>query len=145
MAQGGQKGCKRFNPCFIGLASATPPCVHNFSGILRFQSLFYWISLCDHQARVTALTGKTGFNPCFIGLASATIYIYIYISSAVLFQSLFYWISLCDFYRHWGRYNAERFQSLFYWISLCDAIPFPHIIHGIFSFNPCFIGLASAT
>ena len=36
-----------FNPCFIGLASATVEDV--FDGIegAVFQSLFYWISLCN--------------------------------------------------------------------------------------------------
>jgi len=37
-----------------------------------FQSLFYWISLCD-QSHTSFFEGDGAcFNPCFIGLASAT-------------------------------------------------------------------------
>ncbi len=36
-----------FNPCFIGLASATKFAQKIAGGSFVFQSLFYWISLCD--------------------------------------------------------------------------------------------------
>jgi len=86
-----------FNPCFIGLASATKKVeMFNRLQLLLFQSLFYWISLCDYHSKYIRLPNT-------------------------LFQSLFYWISLCDI----GIDSKEEafkgmFQSLFYWISLCD-------------------------
>ena len=111
-----------FNPCFIGLASATHDnrrVVCWLYGVsilvlldqpLRpaefvdcrchqfvFQSLFYWISLCDGIPWNSTRLGSVCFNPCFIGLASAT-------------------------------------RSY-------DGI----IWRWFLSFNPCFIGLASAT
>ena len=61
-----------FNPCFIGLASATPIPSHAGAKEVEFQSLFYWISLCNNLGDVSEVTADLSFNPCFIGLASAT-------------------------------------------------------------------------
>jgi len=62
----------RFNPCFIGLASATLGKTRVTVEVEEFQSLFYWISLCDILERSGSMEGLICFNPCFIGLASAT-------------------------------------------------------------------------
>jgi len=60
-----------FNPCFIGLASATCTRAALYNVYALFQSLFYWISLCDR------------------------LFLFVHFPLS-LFQSLFYWISLCD-------------------------------------------------
>ena len=87
---------------------------------MKFQSLFYWISLCND-------------------------YVYEEKRKMTEFQSLFYWISLCNQQEAVGSDTDSTFQSLFYWISLCNTIA--ELVAEILStsFNPCFIGLASAT
>ena len=86
-----------FNPCFIGLASAT------LNGA----------EMKDNEV---------GFNPCFIGLASATKHGTPKDIHLLGFQSLFYWISLCNRNCKLIGYVCEEwFQSLFYWISLCNS------------------------
>jgi len=62
-----------FNPCFIGLASATLIAIYNHFFVYVFQSLFYWISLCDLPISKYWIRERVSFNPCFIGLASATV------------------------------------------------------------------------
>jgi len=84
-----------FNPCFIGLASATGICKDWTEQTFKFQSLFYWISLCDEIKEISKAR-KARFNPCFIGLASATDGVFVGEDMEYEFQSLFYWISLCD-------------------------------------------------
>ena len=136
-----------FNPCFIGLASATFESTLLFTLIsIAFQSLFYWISLCNfHVPRILRFRFVC-FNPCFIGLASATPNVEVTTSVVALFQSLFYWISLCN--RTMDSVSVRGgmlFQSLFYWISLCNQGGTAQGTMEEWSFNPCFIGLASAT
>jgi len=63
---------------------------------LKFQSLFYWISLCDWTDFRNTYYTYQSFNPCFIGLASATVTTLGLEGDVDMFQSLFYWISLCD-------------------------------------------------
>ena len=71
-----------FNPCFIGLASAT----------------FDDDAVADED---------WCFNPCFIGLASATFNPRPDDKPRLEFQSLFYWISLCNKHsgKAWRRLN----------------------------------------
>jgi len=110
-----------------------------------FQSLFYWISLCDLSFILVFLLIILSFNPCFIGLASVTLTLHRITSPTVGFQSLFYWISLCDFCICNVVRKHSRFQSLFYWISLCDFNACMRALSSCICFNPCFIGLASVT
>ena len=61
-----------FNPCFIGLASATLLFfVHGPLQPFRFNPCF--IGLASATGRIAPFQRhQLGFNPCFIGLASAT-------------------------------------------------------------------------
>jgi len=69
-----------FNPCFIGLASATVRHNEHIDEAWEFQSLFYWISLCDNFDVFASPYKIRSFNPCFIGLASATLLLlYLYL------------------------------------------------------------------
>ena len=110
-----------FNPCFIGLASATffNPQITALIG--SFQSLFYWISLCNSIYAAHSDMIEWSFNPCFIGLASATLWYKIPHLPLAKFQSLFYWISLCNRAYYHRKRGEVLFQSLFYWISLCNG------------------------
>ena len=67
-----------------------------FGARLMFQSLFYWISLCNYWIESIDQIDAESFNPCFIGLASATEHKLREIVLEDRFQSLFYWISLCN-------------------------------------------------
>ena len=115
-----------FNPCFIGLASATGKRVKKTAASVEFQSLFYWISLCDPAENNTCDPPISCFNPCFIGLASATLCSGLGCATQALFQSLFYWISLCD----------RTDFSFFTPFSLISPVLFSHIFSLMFFIHP---------
>ena len=134
-----------------------------------FQSLFYWISLCDHPGNTKTKTEKL-FQSLFYWISLCDTQCGSPRRKAKGFQSLFYWISLCDLHTcisdvidievsilvlldqplrllmdSFDLPSLQGFQSLFYWISLCDYGPYYYEFFWDSGFNPCFIGLASAT
>ena len=110
-----------FNPCFDGCRPATnvqplistgllefqslfwwmPPCdlseePTEVMFLSRFQSLFWWMPPCDYELCITWVVVYSSFNPCFDGCRPATWCVQHPDMHSMKFQSLFWWMPPCD-------------------------------------------------
>ena len=111
-----------FNPCCFGSVSATAVKIMQRERHLVFQSLLFWIGLCDRRSRIRALRRRRRF------------------------QSLLFWIGLCD-----GFVDAFLALCLKNFNPCCFgsvSATSPSAGSGSFAlayFNPCCFGSVSAT